>query len=138
MSIEHMVLRTYSKFTDAQEARNALLAAGFAPEAISLTAKEDEAGPVAGNFMIDREQHSDNKRHTPDRQRGYDPNEVPDTRPADWGSSYMLMIDAQDNDQLSVATEIAERFGGLDVEQVIAGQSAGAASGDRVHGKRDS
>ena len=128
MSIEHMVLRTYSLFTDAQEARNALLAAGFAPEAISLTAKEDEAGPVAGNFMIDREQHSDSQRRTPDRQRGYDPNEVPDTRPADWGSSYLLMIDAQDKDQSGVATEIAERFGGLDVEKIISAQSAGSGA----------
>ncbi len=137
MSIENMLLRTYAKFTDAQEARSALLAAGFTPEAISLTAKEDEASPVAGSFMIDREQHSSSKRHTPDRLHGYDPNEVPDTRPVDWGSSYMLMIDAEDKDQQTLATEIAERFGGVDVEKVIAARSdnPGIASTGTVTGE---
>ena len=119
MSIENMLLRTYANFADAQEARSALLAAGFPPDAISFTAKEDEAGPVAGNFMIDREQDPNNKRRTPDFSEGYDPNEVQDTQPVDWGSSYMLMIDAMDPEHLQLATEIAERFGGVDIEKLL-------------------
>ena len=117
--MDNMLLRTYSEFAGAQEARRALLAAGFAPDAVSFTAKEDEAGPVAGNFMIDREQHSKSLRKTPNFMQGYDPNEVQNTRPVDWGSSYLLMVAAQDAAQLQLATEIAERFGGVDIEQVI-------------------
>lgn len=119
MDMDHMLLRTYAEFAGAQEARRALLAAGFAPDCVSFTAKEDEAGPVAGNFMIDREQHPESLRKTPSFMEGYDPNEVQNTRPVDWGSSYMLMVETRDPAQLQLATEITERFGGVDIEQVI-------------------
>ncbi len=119
MNMDNMLLRTYAQFSGAQEARRALLAAGFAPDCVSFTAKEDEASPVAGSFMIDREQHSQSLRKKPNFMRGYDPNEVQNTRPVDWGSSYMLMVEAQDPAQLQLATEITERFGGVDIEQVI-------------------
>lgn len=126
MSIENMLLRTYAQFSDAQQARSALLAAGFSPESVSFTAKEDEAGPVAGNFMVDLSQHPHSDRRAPDISAGYDPNETQITDPVDWGSSYMLMVDAQDNEQLKLATEITEKFGGVDIEQVL--RSAGEAS----------
>ena len=119
MAMDNMLLRTYAEFAGAQEARRALLAAGFEPDCISFTAKEDEAGPVAGNFMIDREQHSESLRKTPNFMQGYDPNEVQNTRPVDWGSSYMLMVEARDAAQLQLAAEITERFGGVDIEPMI-------------------
>ena len=119
MDMEHMLLRTYAEFAGAQEARRALLAAGFAPDSISFTAKEDEASPVAGSFMIDRAQHETSLRKTPNFMEGYDPNEVQNTRPVDWGSSYMLMVEAQDAAQLQLAAEITERFGGVDIEPMI-------------------
>jgi hypothetical protein len=127
MSIENMLLRTYANFDNAQAARRALLGAGFEPDQVSFTAKEDEAGPVAGNFMIDREKDPDSLRNPPDFSEGKDPNEVQDTTPVDWGRSYMLMIDAEDREQLQLATEIAERFGGVDIEKIIGQQSASSA-----------
>ena len=134
MSIENMLLRTFADFGRAQEARKALLSAGFDPDQISFTAKEDEAGPVAGNFMIDREQHANSQRKAPDLADGYDPNDVQDTKPADWGASYMLMIDAQDQEQLQRATEIAERFGGVDIEKIIAEHPGARAPAARRDG----
>ena len=119
MNMDNMLLRTYAEFAGAREARRALLAAGFAPDCISFTAKEDEAGPVAGSFVIDREQHSASLRKTSNFSDGYDPNGVQNTRPVDWGSSYMLMVEAQDAAQLQLATEITERFGGVDIEPMI-------------------
>ena len=54
MSIENMLLRTYANFNSAQAAREALLAAGFARDAVSFTARSDEAEPVVGNFDIEK------------------------------------------------------------------------------------
>ena len=125
MSIENMLLRTYANFNSAQAAREALLAAGFARDAISFTAKDDEAGPVIGNFAIDREKDPDSDRRQPDFSAGYDPNETQSTAPVDWGASYMLMIDAGDASQLQLATDIAERFGGIDIEKMI-GKNGGS------------
>ncbi len=118
MSMQNMLMRTFSNFDRAQEARQALLAAGFTADRISFTAGEDEAGPVAGNFMIDREQDPESRRNAPNFSEGHDPNEVQDTTPADWGRSYMLMVDADDAAESRMAIDIAERFGGMDVNRV--------------------
>lgn len=125
MTMENMLLRTYAEFSHAQQARSALLAAGFDPDSISFTAKDDEAGPVTGSFMIDREKDPISDRKKPNLSEGYDPNETQSTQAVDWGRSYMLMIDAQDPAQLQLATEIAERFGGIDIEKLIRESSGG-------------
>ena len=118
MSMQNMLMRTFSNFDRAQEARQALLAAGFTADRISFTAGEDEAGPVTGNFMIDREKDPYSRRKTPNFMEGHDPNEVQDTAPADWGRSYLLMVDADDAAESRMAIDIAERFGGMDVNRV--------------------
>jgi hypothetical protein len=43
---------TFDRLTDAEAARHALLDAGFAPSSIHLVSREDEAGPVQGNFTV--------------------------------------------------------------------------------------
>lgn len=128
MTIENMLMRTYSDFEKAQEAREALLAAGFAQDSISFTAREDESGPVTGNFVIDKEQHPDTDRKTPNYLEGYDPNETQSVAPVDWGRSYVLTIDAPDASHMRQAAEIAERFGGIDINDVTSRASASSAA----------
>ncbi len=118
MTIENMLMRTYSDFDKAQEAREALIAAGFPKDSISFTAREDESGPVTGNFVIDKEQHPDTDRREPNFLEGIDPNETQSVAPVDWGRSYVLMVDAPDATHLQQAADIAEKFGGIDIEDV--------------------
>jgi len=118
MTIENMLLRTYANFEKAQAARSALIAAGFPQDSISFTAKEDEAGPVTGSFAIDKAQHADTDRPKPNFMEGYDPNETQSATPVDWGRSYLLTVDAPDQMHMQQAAEIAERFGGVDINAV--------------------
>jgi hypothetical protein len=46
------LLRIFDALDAAERARDVLLAAGFAPEAVQLQVRDDEAGPVAGNFTV--------------------------------------------------------------------------------------
>jgi hypothetical protein len=46
------LVATFDRLADAEAARNALIGAGFAPTAIHLVSREDEAGPVQGNFTV--------------------------------------------------------------------------------------
>lgn len=47
------LLRVFDSFEVAEQARAALLAAGFSPDGIALEATGDEAGPMQGNFALD-------------------------------------------------------------------------------------
>ncbi len=46
------LLRVYDEFSAAQHARDALLSSGFPPHTVHLTSRDDEAGPVSGNFTV--------------------------------------------------------------------------------------
>ncbi|HWP17611.1 MAG TPA: hypothetical protein VNO84_00610 [Burkholderiaceae bacterium] len=46
------LVRTFEAYARAEQARTALLAAGFAPDAVQISSIDDEAGPVEGNFVI--------------------------------------------------------------------------------------
>jgi len=118
MTIEHTLMRTYSDFDKAQKAREALIAAGFPQDSISFTAREDESGAVTGNFVIDKAQHADTDRREPNLLDGYDPNETQSATPVDWGRSYVLIVDAADVLHMQQAAQIAERFGGIDINEV--------------------
>ncbi len=47
------LLRVFDSFEVAEQARAALLAAGFDRDDVSLESTGDEAGPVQGNFALD-------------------------------------------------------------------------------------
>lgn len=118
MTIENTMLRTYSDFDKGQEARSALIAAGFPQDSVSFTAREDESGAVTGNFLIDKSQHPESDRREPNFMEGYEPNETQSATPVDWGRSYVLMVDAPDAARMRQAAEIAEQFGGIDIDDV--------------------
>lgn len=46
------LLRVYEEFSAAQHAREALLSSGFPASSVHLTSRDDEAGPVSGNFTV--------------------------------------------------------------------------------------
>jgi hypothetical protein len=43
---------TFDRLDDAEAARERLIGAGFAAASIHLASREDEAGPVQGNFTV--------------------------------------------------------------------------------------
>ena len=43
---------TFDRLPEAEAARDALIAAGFAAASIHLVSRQDEAGPVQGNFTV--------------------------------------------------------------------------------------
>jgi hypothetical protein len=46
------IVRVYDSFFNAERVRNELLAAGFSSDDVRFDVKEDEAGPVDGNFIV--------------------------------------------------------------------------------------
>lgn len=47
------LLRVFDSFALAEQAREALISSGIAASAINLDSRNDEAGPVEGNFVVD-------------------------------------------------------------------------------------
>ena len=46
------VLRSFESFEAAEAVRAELISAGLSADAVSIDVREDEAGPVEGNFMV--------------------------------------------------------------------------------------
>ena len=101
--LQHGLIRVFDVFTEAEQARKALLAEGFDGDAVQLSVREDEAGPVEGNFTVGNEP-TESDRHTYDRnyagatQRGH----------------CMITVAAGDPSQAAKAGEILARFGARD------------------------
>jgi hypothetical protein len=108
--------RIFDRFSDAEDARDELLAGGLAPYQISLTAPDDEAGPVEGTLT-----HADTAGGPIERiinwlsgadKHIYSRNDVKTA----YRGVYRLQVAAQDAQQLARAADIMRRFGGVDVE----------------------
>lgn len=111
------LVRVYDKFSDAESARNALLASGFAPDSVHLISQEDEAGPVEGNFILEyKDTEKGDDRSVFDALFGRDdPNEGQGRTEVAWRGSYLLTVDADDGDQFTRAFDITKKFGAIDV-----------------------
>lgn len=100
------LVKSFDNFAAAEKARDALLAGGFSSSSVQLSAREDEAGPAMGNFTVGnasgRERYEDDYSRT--IQRG----------------NYLLIVDADDDDQADRASDITGRFGAIDVDARIA------------------
>ena len=46
------VVQSFDRLDEAERARDALIASGFDQTSVHLDAREDEAGPVQGNFTV--------------------------------------------------------------------------------------
>lgn len=119
------VIKVFGRFSDADQARNQLLAAGFEKEQVQLTSNEDEAGAVQGNFV------TGNADSEGDRSGGYlDPMSGPDDHVYERDfkevvqrGNYILMVAPGNEDQETQARAIMER----------AHQSG---DGERLNGRR--
>lgn len=110
------LVRVYDHFADAQNARNELLGMGFPPSDVHLSTSDDDAGPVQGNFIVDRKD-SDKRGFFGAFSRR---NEHDDTRAPQevvHRSTIMLTVDAGDDEQVCRAADIMDRFGAINVEE---------------------
>lgn len=113
------LVRVYDRFSDAENARNQLLDAGFPASRVHLTSKEDEAGPVQGNFTVgDASTSLGGVRGAIDSLMGRDDH----TYQHDYANvvqcgSFLLTVDVEDDVQSARASDITQRFGGIDVDE---------------------
>lgn len=115
----HTLIRMFNRIDQAQLAREALLAGGFDIDDVRLDASEDEAGTVAGNFLLPRE---DTPRG---RAIGADTSAEPPARRPETSTNsqavtqgqYILTVEAGDDGALDRAAEIVRRYGAVDPDR---------------------
>ncbi len=111
------VIRVYDRLSRAQQAREMLLRSGFDEADVQLVSKEDEAGPVQGNFTVGNA--------IPQRRSG----RLVPNQPRDDGHTYdsdyarpeqratiLLTVETADEDASARAAEIMARYGAIDVD----------------------
>lgn len=106
------MIRIFDQYADAEAARDALLAAGYARDAVRVSVRDDEAGPVQGNFTVGNatdapggmgEGHHTYKRNYQNvAQRGL----------------CMVVVDAVEGAQAGAASELLGRYGGRDIDSL--------------------
>lgn len=115
------LIRTYDSLDSAQKVREALLASGFSADRVQLDAVEDEAGPTAGNFVLDKKDDGTG----PGSERGgilssfistEDRTQAYHTPNAQWRASCVLRVDAVTEDERARACDIIDRFGAVNVQ----------------------
>ena len=112
------LVRIYDSLATAQHAREQLLASGFPPDSVQLDSKIDEAGPVDGNGVLDAKDMGKGPADGPltklfgieERTDAYNNSE-----PA-WRSAVMLTVDAEDEAQRALASDIMDRSGARSVD----------------------
>lgn len=119
------VVRVYDSFSNAQKAREALLGSGFLPSSVHLDSTADEAGPVDGNFILeykdmDHGKANDNSVLDSTFSRD-DPNEGLGRSEVIWRGICMLTVDADDDEQFRLASDIMSKFGAIDVDERTSG-----------------
>lgn len=94
------LVRTFDDFTKAERAREALVSAGFASDAVQLSPTGDEAGAVQGNFTV-----GDN----PKNAGGDDYNDV--YRPTAQRGHFIMTVEAPSPSEADRAAAILEGHG---------------------------
>lgn len=96
------LIRIFDEYADAEGARDALLQAGYDKEAVRVSVRDDEAGPVEGNFAVG------NGGGEQSYARDYE-------KPAQRGT-VMVEVHAADTSAAAAAASLLERFGGRDID----------------------
>lgn len=104
------MIRIFDQYADAEAARDALLAAGYARDAVRVSVRDDEAGPVQGNFTVGNAteapggmgegHHTYARNYENVAQRGL----------------CMVEVEAVDGPQTAAASELMARYGGRDID----------------------
>lgn len=113
------VVRVYSRFSDAQGARDALLSSGFQPDNVHLSSQEDEAGPPQANFVLDYKDTGTNHETKLDALLDREPRtDALRLQPgAMERGTFLLTVDADDDSDCARASEIMSRFHAIDVDK---------------------
>lgn len=114
------IIRVFSTFSDAQHARDALLASGFIDSCVHLSSQKDEAGPPEGNFVLDEKDTGTNYNgsflnRVLDRKPRTDALRVPPH--AKERGTFLLIVDTDDDDQKTRACDIVNCFNAIDVDK---------------------
>ncbi len=101
--MQQAIIRVFDVFDYAERARDALLHEGFERESVDLSVRDDEAGPVQGNFTVGNlpmqsAQHTYDRNYANSRQRGH----------------CVLTVQAADSAIAASAVAILDRCGGRD------------------------
>ena len=106
------MIRIFDQYADAEAARDALLAAGYARDAVRVSVRDDEAGPVQGNFTVGNvteapggtgeQNHIYARNYENVAQRGL----------------CMVVLEAAGGPEAAAAAELLERFGGRDIDKL--------------------
>jgi hypothetical protein len=104
------LVRTFHQIEQAQHARDALLGAGFSVDEVRLDVAEDEAGPVADNFVLDR---TDTPPEGVDRNQAPQPEKNQNSQALTRGTC-ILSVASGDEDRLRRAADLLDRYGALD------------------------
>lgn len=96
------LLRVFDNLPVAEQAREALLAAGVDSSAIRLSSQEDDGGPLRSNFLVD----SASKPSPGWRSR--------QSAPQTQHSSCLLSVHLEDSKQGMLVATILDRFASVD------------------------
>lgn len=106
------IVKVFDRYEDAEQARSALLAAGFAPGQVRLQCNEDEAGPVEGNFLVGNGRRPGRAGGAADH--GDLPYELNYDHPELRGL-HLLLLDVPSDEQRARAEELLGGFGARDI-----------------------
>jgi hypothetical protein len=110
--------RIFENLEAAERARDALVAEGFVRGRIELTARQDEAGPVEGNFLVGNTTRDTVENTEFSRTLGGEGDNTYKhnfARTVDRGM-YILVVEADDEAQCQRAAEIIQKHGGTRVD----------------------
>jgi hypothetical protein len=119
MTMVNTIVRVYDSLLDAERVRNELLAADFSSACVQLSSRDDEAGPVEGNFITGN--GSNEKKGRPDvfyyligrEDTSYEHNYANVVQ----RGSYVLTVEVNDENQELRAVSILDRFGATNTDQ---------------------
>lgn len=116
------LVRVYRNLAAAEQARTQLLASGFLADHVHLSARDDEAGPVEGNFIVGNgigdERHRRGIGASLDSSSRFN-NDIyeQDYQSQASGGNYVLLVDAEAEPDRQRACDIMDRLGAVDIEQ---------------------
>lgn len=110
------LIRVYNNLSHAEHVRRELLASGIAPSHVELESKEDEAGPVQGNFASGNDEPEERSflRRFGSLVGAEEQTYERDYRDAIQRGTVLLTVQADNDEEFELASGVMERFGGID------------------------
>ncbi len=123
------LVRVYDALSHAENARDELIHAGFDASRMHLSVRDDESGPVEGNFYVGNPVDSNSDTGSGPGIGGFLKSLI-DSDKDDYNSTfrnpvqrgtYMLTIHAANGEEVSAACEITARHGALPTDNGTCG-----------------